>query len=65
MKAEDWIKVTDRLPNIGQQVLVCHEDGTIYLAELTNNYAVWSGDYFLIPTKNTTHWMPIVLPKED
>lgn len=65
MRAEDWIRVEDRLPNIGQQVLICHEDGTFYLAELTNNYAVWVGDWFSIPIANAPYWMPIVLPKFD
>ena len=65
MKAEDWIRVEDKLPKIGQQVLICHEDGTTYLAELTNNDMVWIGDGFLIPTKNAPYWMPIVKPEKD
>lgn len=62
METMNWIKVTDGLPNIGQQVLICHNDGTIYLGELTNNGAVWMGEGFMIPTKNTSHWMPIYKP---
>lgn len=65
MKAGDWIRVEDKLPKIGQQVLICHEDGTTYLAELTNNDEVWIGDGFLIPTKNAPYWMPIVKPSKD
>lgn len=62
METMNWVKVTEGLPNIGQQVLICHTDGTIYLGELTNNGAVWMGDGFMIPVKNTSHWMPIVKP---
>lgn len=61
----NWVKVTGGLPNIGQQVLICHTDGTIYLGELTNNGAVWMGDGFMIPVKNTSHWMPIVKPNVE
>lgn len=63
MIKEDWIKVTDRLPDIGQQVLICHEDGTFYLGEMTNNNAVWVGDWFSIPTKKAPYWMPLVKPE--
>ena len=62
MKTMKWIKVTDRLPNIGQQVLICHNDSTIYLAELTNNGTAWMGDWFMFPTEKVSHWMPIYLP---
>ncbi len=64
MRKEDWIRVEDKLPRIGQQVLICHTDGTIYLAELTNNYSVWVGDWFSIPTKNAPYWVPIVKPMD-
>ena len=64
MKAKDWIKVTDMLPPFGKQVLVCHKDGTTFLAEITLNESVWSGDGFLIPIKNTSHWMNIVKPRK-
>ena len=62
MKAMKWIKVTEKLPNIGQQVLICDNGGMIFLAELTNNGTTWIGDWFMFPTDRVSHWMPIYKP---
>lgn len=58
----EWVKTTESLPNIGQKVLICHNDGTIYLGELTNNGTAWMGDWFMFPMGNVSHWMPIINP---
>lgn len=64
MKAEDWIKVEDRLPEFGDEVLMYHPNG--YFHQFYVGY--YSGKEFrenkgsiIVPT----HWMPIVYPKKD
>lgn len=77
MKAEDWIKVTDRLPDVGQTVLVASRQ---YQAWMPSAYVLtYQGkekidedievdrwlDHHGQNVGYPTHWMPIVLPKED
>lgn len=62
METMNWIKVNEGLPNVGQQVLICHVDGSIYIGELTNNGTAWMGDWFMFPTERASHWMPIINP---
>lgn len=76
MKAEDWIKVTDRLPEAeyrleekgySKGVLVIVREPCYYtMMDAIYDYAdgQWydSNDDII---EGVTHWMPIVLPKED
>ena len=76
MKAEDWIKVEDRLPEVQQDVILAFK-----MSEGAAGHAVTCG--YLesrrikgLPTLKwvteyddkcmiVTHWMPIVLPKDE
>lgn len=70
MKAKDWIKVEDRLPKIGERVIVCQSfiDGSTFARMATrvkiNQIDRWYDDDGF-EVEYITHWMPIVLPKED
>lgn len=62
MKAEDWIKVEDRLPET--------EDTVIVIVEATKGYPyVTTASYFPVHSKCwskgfVTHWMPIIMPNK-
>ena len=71
MKAGDWIKVEDRLPQFNTEVLVArftlncgwwYEVAAVCKNDFNQlrwyNQDGWDLDY-------VTHWMPIVPPKED
>lgn len=70
MKAEDWIKIEDRLPKaidgygFSEMVLVAWFGGTSSsVAEYNHKTQRWlSRDGKIVV--NVTHWMPIVLPKD-
>ena len=64
MKAEDWIKVEDRLPEVEVDILMYHPNG--YFHKFYVGYH--NGKEFrenegsrIVPT----HWMPLVLPNEE
>ena len=68
MKASDWISVKDRLPKIGERVIVCQSfsDGSIFARIATrvkiNQTDRWyDDDGFNL--EYISHWQPIVLPK--
>ena len=66
MKKEDWIRVTDRLPEDKQQTLIHNAIG-ICMAIYDQERGVWimkgrSGAIF--PPCIVTHWMPIVFPED-
>jgi hypothetical protein len=74
MKASDWISVEDRLPKIGEGVLVCKrfDDNTFFIITATYtgqekihdlaHYWWYTDDGFDID--GVTHWQKIVLPKK-
>ena len=78
MKAEDWIKVTDKMPELIDHcaysvfVLVCHKVQYEYLGEIRYTRVAcydykekgWF-DHNDQEVDGVTHWQPIVLPKED
>lgn len=72
MKAEDWIKVEDRLPEqeegfvASKVVLVRHCDGSYNIAfySYRKNDNCWFNP-MICELMNITHWQEIVPPKED
>lgn len=77
MKSTDWIKVEDRLPEVGQMVLVASRQ---YQKWMQPAYVLTYAGKEVICDDITidrwldhngrragypTHWMPIILPEED
>ena len=62
-KQSPWVSVKDRLPELGDPVLIRLKDGTVRLAVLDtdDNSDFWSDNYSYetISGWDTTHWMPI------
>ena len=73
MKASDWIKVEDRLPEMGEEVFVTYKSSQCEdVGFRTGHRAKWrfattdKNDFILnIGEEKVTYWMPIVPPKED
>ena len=63
MKAEDWIKVTDRLPDHDNDVLVYDDMFGVEVASYVSGYGWLHCEYNYL--ENVTHWMPLVLPEEE
>lgn len=70
MKANDWISVKDRLPQIDKRVMVCQSfnDGRTFAQVATrvkiNKIDMWYNDGGF-DIYDVTHWQPIVLPKKE
>ena len=69
MKANDWISVNDRLPDVGVYVFVCANNNkcsvsSMYIPKDCYGNILgdkeWKGSTAM--TSSITHWMPIVLP---
>ena len=57
---QEWIPVTERLPEEYKAVFVCYKSGTVYI-----NYIRQGGKWNCIGD-DITHWMPLPEPpKED
>ena len=70
MKAEDWIKVEDRLPEYEETVLVaCYIAGSreITMRHRSNRECVQrdENDFAIIGDMVITHWAPLPKLKED
>lgn len=63
MQGTNWVRVSERLPENGEQVLVVDIDGFIYLAthEYCSFQIITKEDGELIETvaRFVTHWMPL------
>lgn len=63
-----WIPVTERLPGMGEVVLVYGKRGGIYTAEHNRN-GRWPGSFWKLNSKShycePTHWMPLPEPPKD
>lgn len=68
MKASDWISVNDKLPKIGERVIVYQSfsDGSTFIQMATlvklNQMKRWYDDEGF-DIEYITHWQRIVLPK--
>jgi hypothetical protein len=60
-KHPDWISTGDRLPEVGQRVIVCTKTGTVTLATLHyyNNCYLFGGFRHHM---EVTHWLPLPTP---
>lgn len=65
MKAEDWIKVEDKMPEVDTDVLVYDDFNGIIMAYYDKEEGWMSPEYGLLNQEDVTHWMPIVSPSED
>ena len=67
MLKEDWIKVEDRLPMDGQICLIATKMKCCFKAKWSERLRVFLVDHTEIGYYKgaLTHWMPIVLPKEE
>ena len=72
MKANEWIKVEDRLPEVDEYVLCATKRGkymvnSMYIPKDSYGKILgvkeWRGSSSV--KDSITHWMPIVPPKED
>ena len=70
MRTSDWISVNDKLPKIGERVMVCQSfnDGSTFARMATrvkiNQTDRWYDDEGF-KTEYITHWQKIVLPKKS
>lgn len=62
-----WIDVSERLPGIGEDVLVCDIDGDIYVNYLHSDTCLnkWGYDAFGDKIKNIMAWMPLPEPYKE
>lgn len=72
MQASDWIKCSDRMPEIGQRVLIFHSRFHSYKFSMLfvdyDNRKRWGKDVGFSSSyelDEITHWMPIVGPEEE
>ena len=73
LQKRDWIKVEDRLPEMGEEVFVTYKSSRCEdIGFRTGHRDIWGfsntdENYFIlnIGEEKVTHWMPIVPPKED
>lgn len=56
-RANDWVSVEDRLPEIDQYVLWCHKSGAYYVEARDK-------DDYMETYEDVTHWQLITPPKD-
>lgn len=64
MKAEDWIRAEDRLPETKCAVVLVYDDRQgVLMADYDEGYGFSNYEHGFLDY--VTHWMPLILPKED
>ena len=58
---QNWIPVTERLPEEGQRVLSVKEEGYVEINCITNRTGDWFSRAY-DPSSVITHWMPLPQP---
>jgi hypothetical protein len=59
----NWVKISDRLPEEREQVLIRYWNGQIHTGAMINSK--WHSNLNDYDIDLASHWMPIVLPKEE
>ena len=59
----EWISVKDRLPPIGEEVMVFTSDEALYFGHIVDKKIAKDYNGWNIP--NVEYWLPFVNPKED
>lgn len=71
MKPTDWISIKDKLPKLGERVLVCRKfvDGSTHVDFASREKHFHSMDIWYTDEgwdiEDVTHWQKIVLPKVE
>lgn len=60
-KPNKWIPISESMPPIGQDVLVCDLDGDMYITYLHLN-GTWGFEYCGNKIKNVVAWQELPLP---
>lgn len=55
----EWISVNDRLPEIGEEVLIAFSDYDLMVGELLPDGQGFANPYERVNYKIVTHWMPL------
>lgn len=55
----EWISVNDRLPEIGEEVLIAFSDSGLMVGELLPDGQGFANPYERVNYKIVTHWMPL------
>jgi hypothetical protein len=62
----EWIKCSDRMPEILEECLVCSKDQSYALATyLKVGFIPFCGADFRVIKFKVTHWMPLPQPPKD
>jgi hypothetical protein len=63
---QEWIPVTERLPEAGEIVLCHMKYGEMYILQRDSHaYYGWAGDRISYATSCVTHWMPLPEPPKE
>ena len=65
MKAKDWIKVTDFLPEENVAVLLLSNKRGVAVGFLEDGHWLVNNESHVFRLSTFIYWMPIVLPKEE
>lgn len=60
-----WIPCEDMLPEIGQQVLCCNDDGKVFTSCMNINKAAFDGTYVFGQHWGVIAWMPLPKPYKE